>query len=194
MINERILNEEFFMLLDTVQSQLNWDMSLETFEISNASIAGELQYNNSLEDMAKEIMSSNKGLSFLMIGFRAVKSPVRTKEVLMRYAFRLGYAVHQLDVTDIANYDGMITYDEEFESFEVDKYFELMADFLCDDCMSLRCGLSNVHHESFIYFAMLLGYIIRGQIQKHKLRTEFGLDVIKTRKYKKSLAHRPCQC
>lgn len=181
MINERILNEEFFQLLDIIQNKLNWEMSLGTFDITNASLAQEFMYNNSLEQMSQELMNSKKGLSFLMVGYKAIKSEVRTREVLMRYASRLGYAIHQLDIIDISSYDGAITYDDEFNYYQVDNYFELIADFLCDDYMTKQLGISNLHHESFIYFAMIIGYLIRSQIQKHSLRSKFKLDVIKTR-------------
>lgn len=54
MINERILNEEFWKLFDSIQNKLNWDMSLDSFEIENEALSRDIVKNKSLGVMAEE--------------------------------------------------------------------------------------------------------------------------------------------
>lgn len=56
MINERTLNEEFWKLFDSIQNRLNWDMSLDTFEIENEALSRDIVKNKSLDVMAEEII------------------------------------------------------------------------------------------------------------------------------------------
>lgn len=179
MINERILVEEFWKLFDLVHNRLNWPMSLVTFEIENETLAKELDCNESLESIIEDLLQTKQALSFLMIGYRAQENPSRCKEVLMHYAGRLGYAMHQLNITDISSYDGDVIYDDYFTEYQVDNYIQLMADFLCDDYLSEKFSTNKLHHESFIYFSMIMGYVMRSQIIKLEMNEDKNKSKVK---------------
>lgn len=190
MINERILQEEFWLLLDIIQNNLNWEMSLDAFDITNETLSTEIQNNNGLTEIIKEIMLSKKGLSFLMLGYNAKQKRCISIEELIIYAMRLGYATNQLGITDIINYknDDAIEYEYQFYEYQVNNYFELIADFLTDEYMAKKLGITKIHFESLIYFSSLIGFIIRSQLIKIQLNIINGLcPKIKKKKYCKHL-------
>lgn len=183
MINERTLNEEFWKLFDSIQNRLNWDMSLDTFEIENEALSRDIVKNKSLDVMAEELLSSRKILSFLMIAYRATKY----SDVLMHYAMKLGYMVHQNNIEDITKAEGDMVYDDLFYKYEVDKHFELMCDFFTDKVVHKFLGIRNIHPESFIYFSMIVGYLIRGQLLKLELNNQVDVKTKNKKENKDSL-------